>query len=105
MDLSEDEEGWCELVINGIGGRTIAEAKRRITRQEFLTWRAFRQKRGSLFLGRRIEQGFGNLMATYLGSKGAKDIKAQSFMPHEDTPEEMSLEEYMMQTFGGEELS
>ena len=44
-------------------------------------------------------------MATYLGSKGAKDIKAQSFMPHEDTPEEMSLEEYMMQTFGGEELS
>nr|WP_325086446.1 hypothetical protein [Acinetobacter johnsonii] len=41
-------------------------------------------------------------MATYLSIKGAKDVKAQSFMPHEDQPQEMSLEEYMMQTFGGE---
>ena len=102
MDLSEEEEGWCELVINGIGGRTIAEAKQRITRQEYLIWRAFRQKRGSLFVGRRIEQAIGNLMATYLSSKGAKDVKAQSFMPHEDQPQEISLEEYMMQAYGGE---
>ena len=41
-------------------------------------------------------------MATYLGSKGAKDVKALSFMPHEDQPQEISLEEYMMQNFGGE---
>ncbi|WP_317455036.1 hypothetical protein [Acinetobacter johnsonii] len=41
-------------------------------------------------------------MATYLSSKGAKDVKAQSFMPHEDQPQEMSLEEYMMQNYGGE---
>ncbi len=41
-------------------------------------------------------------MATYLSSKGAKDVKAQSFMPHEDQPKEMSLEEYMMQNYGGE---
>lgn len=40
-------------------------------------------------------------MATYLGSKGAKNVKALSFMPHEDHPQEMSLEEYMMQSFGG----
>lgn len=40
-------------------------------------------------------------MATYLSSKGAKDVKALSFMPHEDQPQEMSLEEYMMQSFGG----
>ena len=41
-------------------------------------------------------------MATYFGSKGAKNVKAISFMPHEDLPEELSLEEYMMQSFGGE---
>ncbi|MEG2263280.1 MAG: hypothetical protein RSA22_05665 [Acinetobacter sp.] len=41
-------------------------------------------------------------MATYLSSKGAKDVKAQSFMPHEDQPQELSLEEYMMQAYGGE---
>jgi hypothetical protein len=41
-------------------------------------------------------------MATYLSSKGAKDVNAEAFMPHEDQPQEMSLEEYMMQNFGGE---
>lgn len=88
--------------MNGIGGRTIAEAKQNLTHAEVSMWVAFRNKRGSFFTGRRIEQGFGNLIATYLGSKGAKDVKAQSFMPHEDQPQEMSLEEYMMQAYGGE---
>ncbi|NWK75671.1 hypothetical protein HYG93_15665 [Acinetobacter sp. SwsAc6] len=73
-----------------------------MTNAEVSQWVAFRNKRGSLFIGRRIEQGFGNLIATYLGSKGAKDVKAQSFMPHEEQPQEMSLEEYMMQNYGGE---
>jgi len=41
-------------------------------------------------------------MATYLSSKGAKDVNAKAFMPNEDQPQEMSLEEYMMQNFGGE---
>ena len=90
------------MVLNGIGGCTIAEAKSNMTNAEVLQWVAFRNKRGSFFTGRRIEQGFGNLIATYLGSKGAKDVKAQSFMPHEDQPQEMSLEEYMMQAYGGE---
>ena len=90
------------MVLNGIGGCTIAEAKSNITNAEVYQWVAFRNKRGSFFTGRRIEQGFGNLIATYLRSKGAKDVKAQSFMPHEDQPKEMSLEEYMMQNYGGE---
>ena len=88
--------------MNGIGGCTIAEAKLNMTNAEVSKWVAFRNKRGSFFTGRRIEQGFGNLIATYLDSKGAKDVKAQSFMPHEDQPQEMSLEEYMMQAYGGE---
>ena len=90
------------MVLNGVGGRTIAEAKMNMTNSEVSKWVAFRNKRGSFFTGRRVEQGFGNLIATYLGSKGAKDVKAQSFMPHEDQPQEMSLEEYMMQAYGGE---
>lgn len=35
-------------------------------------------------------------MATYLSSKGAKDVKAQSFMPHETIPE-LTFEEERMQ--------
>ena len=88
--------------MNGIGGCTIAEAKSNMTNSEVSQWVAFRNKRGSFFTGRRVEQGFGNLIATYLGSKGAKDVKARSFMPHEDQPQELSLEEYMLQTYGGE---
>nr|WP_168378401.1 hypothetical protein [Acinetobacter cumulans] len=66
-------------------------------------WSAYRNFRGSLFIGRRIEQGFGNLSATYLASKGAKDIKAVSFMPHEDQPEDEILTvDEMMQAYGGE---
>ena len=65
-------------------------------------WRVYRKKRGSLFIGRRVEQAIGNLMATYLSSKGAQNVKALNFMPHEDQPQEMSLEEYMLQTYGGE---
>lgn len=90
------------MVLNGVGGRTIAEAKSNMTNAEVSQWAAFRNKRGSFFTGRRIEQGFGNLMATYMGSKGVKNVKAKSFMPHEDPPTELSLEEYMMQSFGGE---
>lgn len=41
-------------------------------------------------------------MAAYFGSKGAKNVKAISFMPHENQPEEMSLEEHMLKTYGGE---
>lgn len=84
-----------------MGGRTIAEAKFNMTNAEVSQWAAFRNKRGSFFTGRRIEQGFGNLMAAYFGSKGNKNVKAISFMPHEDQPKEISLEEYMMQSFGG----
>ncbi|WP_431189422.1 hypothetical protein [Acinetobacter johnsonii] len=52
-------------------------------------WRAYRKKYGPFFFGRRIEQGFGNLMAAYLASKGAENVSAYSFMPHEKEPEEV----------------
>ena len=34
------------MVLHGIGGWTIAEAKRRITYDEFVTWRAYIHKHG-----------------------------------------------------------
>nr|WP_081403377.1 hypothetical protein [Acinetobacter equi] len=69
---------------------------------EFQIWRAYREKRGSLFTARRIEQSIGGLSALYVSLKGVKDVDPYSFMPHEQKPQqvEMSLEEYMMQQFG-----
>ena len=46
-----------------------------------------------MFLGRRIEQGFGNLYGTYLNGKlEEKDrVDPRVFMPHEAMPEEEVL--------------
>jgi len=45
----------------------------------------------------------GYLFSLYYNSKVEenKRVDARAFMPHEDQPKEMSLEEYMMQSFGG----
>lgn len=52
-------------------------------------------------MGRRIEQSIGGLLAYYASAKGVKNADPYSFMPHEIKPQEMSLEEQMMQLYGG----
>ena len=92
MDL-ESAEFWCELVINGIGGRTIEEAKQKISHEEFKIWWAYRKKYGSLFFGRRIEQGIGYLYGLYRNGKVEEGdrVDPHIFMPHEDQPKEEVL--------------
>lgn len=86
---------WCELVMHGIGGRTIAEAKRRLTYSEFCTWMRFRQRRGSLHTGMRIERGTAMLATLYANAKSKNGgFTVYDFMPHEDEPE-LSLEQAM----------
>ncbi|WP_054889159.1 MULTISPECIES: phage tail assembly protein T [Pseudomonas] len=79
----------------GIGGRTIAEAKERLSLQEFRSWEKFRNRRGSLHLGMRIERGSA-LLATLYANTHTKDggYKVYDFMPHESEPA-MTLEEAM----------
>lgn len=93
MGLSPDNEFWCELVINGIGGRTIAEAQANISYPELSVWRAYRQKYGSLFLGRRLEQVVGRLHADYVALTIRKDVDVYDFMLHEVAPETSFEEE------------
>lgn len=73
-----------------------------MSQAEYQIWKAYRLKRGSFFIGRRIEQSIGGLSAIYMSGKGVKDVDPRSFMPHEEKPqqEEISLEEYMMKNFG-----
>ena len=86
---------WHELVLNGIGGRTIAEAQERISYPEFLQWVIYRRKRGSLNLGRRVEHGSALLATLYSNSKSKNGgHKIHDFMPHEDEPA-VSLEKAM----------
>lgn len=62
-----------------------------------MIWWAYREKRGSLFYGRRIEQAIGNWMAHYtmFKVKDPEDVSALTYMPHEDVPETSFEEERM----------
>lgn len=86
------------MVLNGVGGRTIAEAKLNMTNAEVSQWAAFRNKRGSLFVGRRIERSVGVLTALYAQNhvKEGVEVNPYDYMPYEDEPE-LTFEEQRMQ--------
>lgn len=88
---------WHELVLNGIGGRTISEAQESISAVEFAKWVVYRQKRGSLNAGLRIEAGTAMLASLTANLNRKKDSRAFSFYdfaPHHDEPK-VSLEQAM----------
>lgn len=85
--------------MNGIGGRTIAEAQASLSYREFMLWMAYRQKRGSLNWGMRAEVSSGRLAALYANSKRnpqktPEPFHIHEFAPHMDQPQ-LSLEEAM----------
>ena len=45
-------------MLAGVGGRTIEEAKERLSFEETLAWAAYMRQRGSLHVGMRLEVGF-----------------------------------------------
>jgi hypothetical protein len=76
--------------MNGIGGRTIAEAKRNLSYPEFMTWMKYRLKRGSLNLGMRVERGSALLATLYANSHRGKDSQpygVHDFAPYHDQPQ------------------
>jgi len=80
---------WHELVLCGIGGRTIVEAQERLSYSEFLRWAKYRAKRGSLNIGMRVERGSAQLSALYANAhrkQGAEAYRISDFAPHHDQP-------------------
>lgn len=81
--------------MNGIGGRTIAEAKENIGYSEFLVWMKYRQKRGSLNIGMRVERGSALLAALYANSHSKNGgYSLSDFAPYHDSPT-VTLEQAM----------
>ena len=83
--------------MHGIGGRTIAEAKDRISYSEFRVWAAYRQRRGSLNTGLRVEQGLAMLASLYANARrkeGTPAFDLFDFAPHLDRPE-LTLDDAM----------
>lgn len=73
--------------MNGIGGRTIAEAQENMSYPEFMVWCKFRRKRGSLNTGIRVETALAQLQAFYANCRSGKDaqrLHTEDFAPHMD---------------------
>lgn len=66
-------------MLAGVGGWTVAEAKERVTYAEFLDWMQFRERRGTLNLGMRMEFLMARLTATM-----TKDASFQEILRHHD---------------------
>jgi hypothetical protein len=68
-------------VLNGVGGRTVEEAKGRMSYAEALQWREFLERRGTVHLGMRLEAGFALIALSINRAIGGK-AKIKDFMPH-----------------------
>lgn len=82
-------------MLNGVGGRTIAEAKRCISYAEFLDWARYRTLRGTFNVGMHVERGaalHAAMFANFNYKNGGYTIV--DFAPHLEEPE-LSLEEAM----------
>lgn len=70
-------------MLNGVGGRTVAEAKANICYAEVLAWVAYRDKHGTLDIGRRLELSTAIIALQVNRGAGGKAEMAD-FMPHAD---------------------
>ncbi|MDD0974980.1 phage tail assembly protein T [Pseudomonas fontis] len=84
---------WHELVLNGVGGTSIAEAKATLSYAEVLAWVAYRDKHGSLNPVRRQELAAAIIALQVNRGAGGK-AELIDFMPHAEQPG-ASLEQAM----------
>lgn len=69
--------------MNGIGGRTIHEAKQRMPYEEFLAWKQYVEKRGTLNPGMRTEWLFARQALQINKAVGGK-ATFEHFMRYQD---------------------
>ena len=83
--LTAADEVWCELVLAGVGGKTIEEAKQRLSYDEFQLWVEYRKRHGPLWHGPRLEHGAALVAHTVASvaprKKGARGPKFSDFLP------------------------
>ncbi len=73
--------------MNGVGGNTVTAAQLCMPYAEFLSWLAYRRKRGSFNVGMRIEESFGFFSAMYANSKTKNGgFTRWDFMAHDEPP-------------------
>lgn len=76
-------------MLNGIGGCTVAQAKKAMAFDEYMMWMAYREKHGSLNLGLRVEHGAALVAWSMQGGE------FERFLPQRGGPQAISLEQAM----------
>lgn len=76
-------------MLNGIGGRTVAEAKESMTYEEAQAWQQYMHKHGRLSIHERLERGFAMLCLVVNRAVGGK-AELESFMPYTKREEEQA---------------
>ena len=85
---------WHELVLHGIGGRTIREAKESMTLQEAHDWVSYIRMRGPLNVGTRLEHMLAQLtVVLHRGLFKNSEAKLEDFLPirAEQEPEQLDI--------------
>lgn len=70
-------------MLNGIGGRTVAEAKRSMSFQEAHKWAEYCASRGPINLSRRVDSRLARLELLFLRFMGDKKTKIEDLLPYE----------------------
>lgn len=83
---------WHDLVLHGIGGATVEEAKGTMSHDEFMDWSLFIKRRGSLNLADRMDAGFAMLAHVICAMNGRK-TKVSDFMPKREEEKETSIKD------------
>lgn len=76
-------------MLNGVGGRTIAEAKANLSAAEAMQWSEYRDQRGSLNSGWRLERAISRLQLFTLRQAGDKHMGFDDLFPF-DKPFEVA---------------
>ena len=88
-----------ELVLNGVGGRTVDEAKECMSYAEALLWQEYLEKRGTVHIGMRLEACTALLAMVINRSVGGK-ATMDDFLSHFDE-RQPTVEEAMKELMAG----
>jgi hypothetical protein len=75
--------------MNGIGGRTIAEAKQNMSFSEAQHWADYVRRHGGLNIAERVEQAAALICATGAQLMGNKKVKVADFIPNREADDEL----------------
>lgn len=84
----------------GIGGCTLAEAARNLSAEEVATWAAYREQRGTLSLGLRLEQLFAASDVRAAQLAGVKKINIKDLLRYHDQAPPLDETQAILAAFG-----